>query len=1779
MTVSVNDPGDDFEPLRRLAAHSAAGSPEQVIAALELAQRLILRSADGDAAGSAIVTDAAEALVLLDGVLIATVPGSAFHRWAALLSARAIQLVCGEGTLDAAIRFFGIALAAAPHWSLPAGSTDPATATDDPQEWTGHNVAQSRCELAVVLWERWTAAAPAEARTQDRDRVVTLLAEALSGPYAAELADPHLLHATLGLALAGRSRAPDADSPERLADRAAALRHLHKAYRMGGATEEGPEPSVTFNLAMLLFFDHDERCDPASPPPEDLGRLIAPVLALADDPGEDGAMALELCAMLARDRCGHDGRREYESALEDIYRRQIAHPGTSPGDARGARMDLALLLIDRAEAGGAGTEAAAVHAHGARKGTPDPQTDLQEAADHFERIEAELRGPTPPGESASDRHEERVNCLNVLVELLSAWLRTGDEDDRLDRLVLYGKELVETIPADDEVRGLICLKIGVALAQRVQRRAGPHLYRQWEHLMSAMVPDPGLALARLAPGAREDSARAIELLRMGVGFHHYQDELYMAGAQALSVCLLIDHMLVLPHGDPAVLREAVRWTRVVLGRVPAGSDQSMEEYEFFVIHALAFSVWDGSPFTPPTGSRRLAALTMPDVSRHPSIEDGLHLLEQLLEAALARGKGPDPAYVLLQVMVEFIRGEPLTEGYCRAWWGRLDKLLRAGVDEPILRVLLSLFAAGFGTELVDRGAAGPEERAQVARLVDEASSMVPAGSELYHLVAGLRRRGAGAAGMLKALFGTAAGRASGSTDSGAPRMPSTTAPPPDPTSHHPLPTRRPAGTGRTGTTSATDFACIPDLTGIADPGDSETSEILRIAAVLPGDGSPYPFSEPVGRVLEIAEEARAAADEAVDRSGRAVAVGVTALARYDRWIHERETEDLTRAIAAANEAINTAGSVEPLGTALTALRAGMLLDRHTLLGDRMDLDAARDTYAFLLSRVADRSEHPGLVALLRRRAEAAGQPRLGAVLLDVPPLAAGDFQAGVAAAAATAALMATRAHQYGGAGARAAETRRIGDRLREVLRRLPEGHPRRPAARSEVGLVGLDLALAAGDRTALDAALGDVVGAAAECSPLSAHRPGLLLRAAVLLSAHQAGAPERLDLGIQLLSGALPDAERGFHGGRSRCLYGLGRLLLARFARAGRREDLTRAVDVLREARMTLDSPPGDAFSIVLGRAQAQAHRAHGRGDSTQRRWSRETAKSVLAAHGRAVLLQTGTARALAAAQAAGPDMLRLVRWCMEDGETAAALDALELGRGLVLNAATVAATVPALLHEAGQADLAAEWEAMLAAFAQGSATGEAGSGTASAPGAGPEAAAPDGLRRRVLEALQGGPAEARVLSAPTQAEVGRALRRVGADALVYLVPGEDGPGHALIVTATGAVESLPLRALNAAAGRPLAEYADALGTFQAAALGVPAPPGPRDPPLQQGIRDRAEQRAQEAQERWGTALETVCSWAGEVAMTKVLRWARERRPGRLPRLVLAPVGLLGVVPWQAARVAGPAGPDYAGRLAVLSQCATARQFMEAAGRQRLPWDGRQAFVVDPDGSSVMHEEARLIRSAFYPRATVAGSLGWLAERDGPWTGPAPVPATAEAVLPLLPGRSAFNAPGVAVCHINCHATPAATTAQSRLDLSRGHRLAIAELLTAARDPYAPGGLVVLANCVSDLALSAHDEALTLSTALLSTGAASVVGSRWSVVDDRRTSVLMYMFHHYLTGHGHAENPAAAGSPADALRAAQLWMLDPQRTVPAALRDIAVDTPSRPFDSPRIWAAFAHHGR
>lgn len=155
---------------------------------------------------------------------------------------------------------------------------------------------------------------------------------------------------------------------------------------------------------------------------------------------------------------------------------------------------------------------------------------------------------------------------------------------------------------------------------------------------------------------------------------------------------------------------------------------------------------------------------------------------------------------------------------------------------------------------------------------------------------------------------------------------------------------------------------------------------------------------------------------------------------------------------------------------------------------------------------------------------------------------------------------------------------------------------------------------------------------------------------------------------------------------------------------------------------------------------------------------------------------------------------------------------------------------------------------------------------------------------------------------------------------------------------------------------------------------------------------------------------------------------------------------------------------------------------------------------------------------------------------------------------------------------VSAHASAGVSPGDTALLLEDG-RLPVAGILARARhrDPDAPGGLVVCDACVTDVAIDLQDEALTLATALLAAGAVSVIGTRW-LVHDQSTAVMTYMFHHFLDG--------GRTRPADALRSAALWMLDPARPIPPAMPPIlARHAGSADLADPYAWAGFVHHGQ
>nr|WP_237518943.1 CHAT domain-containing protein [Streptomyces sp. SID5910] len=286
---------------------------------------------------------------------------------------------------------------------------------------------------------------------------------------------------------------------------------------------------------------------------------------------------------------------------------------------------------------------------------------------------------------------------------------------------------------------------------------------------------------------------------------------------------------------------------------------------------------------------------------------------------------------------------------------------------------------------------------------------------------------------------------------------------------------------------------------------------------------------------------------------------------------------------------------------------------------------------------------------------------------------------------------------------------------------------------------------------------------------------------------------------------------------------------------------------------------------------------------------------------------------------------------------------------------------------------------------------------------------------------------------------------------------------------------------------------------------------------------------------------------------------------GRPPRLVLVPMGTLGLVPWHAAwEPGGPRGRRYALQAAEISYAASARLLCQVAARPAAPPTGPALVVGNPTGDlRYAGEEADAVQRAFYPHGRFLGRrvTGGADTPDGA--------GTPREVLDWLRGPAADEDGGV--LHLACHAAVAANARRSAYLALNGGRLAAEELTDAAGGRNRRLSLVLLAACSSHVSGRGHNEAFSLSTAFLVAGADSVVGSLWPVPDEA-TSVLMFLTHHFLRTHGEP--------PAKALRRAQLWMLNPGRELPDGLPPALAARAGRidPHDL-TAWAGFTHLGR
>lgn len=183
--------------------------------------------------------------------------------------------------------------------------------------------------------------------------------------------------------------------------------------------------------------------------------------------------------------------------------------------------------------------------------------------------------------------------------------------------------------------------------------------------------------------------------------------------------------------------------------------------------------------------------------------------------------------------------------------------------------------------------------------------------------------------------------------------------------------------------------------------------------------------------------------------------------------------------------------------------------------------------------------------------------------------------------------------------------------------------------------------------------------------------------------------------------------------------------------------DADRAVELARSVRERLADRPPSPLSAQIADVLAESLRSRSApGDHAA---ARRAGIAGLRDAGTVVLLQAAAEPALQVARSAADRALKIARWCLADGDLPGAVEALELGRGLVLHASTTTADVPALLREAGRADLAEEWEGGTRRAPLISDPGALLDGPGSLLGGlgdGAELPLPDDLRQRTLAAL-----------------------------------------------------------------------------------------------------------------------------------------------------------------------------------------------------------------------------------------------------------------------------------------------------------------------------------------------------------------------------------------------------------------------------------------------------------
>jgi tetratricopeptide (TPR) repeat protein len=511
------------------------------------------------------------------------------------------------------------------------------------------------------------------------------------------------------------------------------------------------------------------------------------------------------------------------------------------------------------------------------------------------------------------------------------------------------------------------------------------------------------------------------------------------------------------------------------------------------------------------------------------------------------------------------------------------------------------------------------------------------------------------------------------------------------------------------------------------------------------------------------------------------------------------------------------------------------------------------------------------------------------------------------------------------------------------------------------------------------------------------------------------------------------------------------------------------------------------------------------------------------------VLLQSDPASARDLARETAELAVETAREAVRRYDAVSAIRALDSGRSLMLYAATAFRDVVSQLEAAGHADLAERWRDEAATDDPERLSGK--------------------LRHDVLSVLS---EAADLLSAPSLAEMGSALTALDADALVYLVAGVGNlPGYALMVSSDGEASLMGLVELTALEDTEVESYLDALSR------GLPKE--------YRDLRPRPHSSGQPG------GLEALCEWAWRAAVGRLveqyLRELPKPKTDRPHRLVLIPMGVLGLIPWQAAK---RPGGGYAIEEVSFSFAGSARLLCRAAQLDPVEPTPVALVVGDPDTDgkapplTAARFEAYAVHQAFYRAGTYVGTRpNGTQSHSGA--------GTAQEVREWLTTAGLGT-----VLHLACHGVletdPDAPNAA--LLLAGDSFLAATQIVPLlAEAPDRAIALAVLAACHTGSSAHGYDEAYSVGSAFLTAGVRSVLSTQWSIPDED-TSVLMFMFHHFFM---RDRLPASA-----ALRRAQLWMLDPRRVVPQTMpTPLRRRLEERGADLARIgaWAGFVHFGQ